>query len=315
MALVTDGFTTFASVGNREHLSDMIYNIAPTETPFLSAIAKVSTTSTKHEWQTDTLTAASATNKVLEGDEATTDAATATVRLYNYTQISDKVAAVTGTQEVINKAGRKSQMAYEMAKRSQELKRDVESRITGNYASAAGNATTARECAGAEAWIATNDDIGGGSGASGNGLGTTARTDGDQRAFTEGQLKNALQLAWTQGGNPDMILVGGFNKQVMSGFSGNATRTVNAGEKKLVAAIDVYASDFGDIKVVASRFSRSRTALIIDSNLWKFAVLRDFKVNDLAIAGDYLRKQILVEYTLESCNEKGNAGVFDLTTS
>lgn len=314
MALVTDGFTTFASIGNREHLSDMIYNIAPTETPFLSSIEKIGTTSTKHEWQTDTLAAASGANKVLEGDEATTDAATASVRRYNYTQISDKVAAVTGTQEVINKAGRKSQMAYEMAKRAKELKRDVETRIMGNYASVAGNATTARECAGIEAFIGTNDDFGGGSGASPVGAnGTAARTDGTARAFTETQLKNAINLAWAQGGNPDTVYLSGSNKQVMSTFSGNATRTVGAADKKLVAAIDVYASDFGDLKVVASRNMHSTSALIIDHSLWKFAVLRDFTVNDLAISGDYLRKQLLVEYTLEACNEKGNAGVFDLT--
>lgn len=314
MALVTNGFTTYASVGNREHLSDMIHNISPTDTPFLSSIEKIKTTSTKHEWQTDALAAASGTNAVLEGDEATTDAATATVRRYNYTQISDKVAAVTGTEQVINKAGRKDQMAYEMAKSAKELKRDVETTLFGNVASVAGNATTARKIAGMEAWIATNDDFGA-SGASPTGDGTDTRTDGTQRAFTETQVKNALNLAWTEGGNPDTIYVGGFNKQVMSGFSGNATRVIGAGEKALQASIDVYKSDFGDIKVVASRFSRSRSALIVDSSMWKFATLRDFQVEDLARSGDYVRKQLLVEYTLEASNQKASAGVFDLTTS
>lgn len=314
MALVTDGFTTYASVGNREHLSDMIHNISPTDTPFLSSIEKIKTTSTKHEWQTDALAAASGTNAVLEGDEATTDAAVATVRRYNYTQISDKVAAVTGTEQVINKAGRKDQMAYEMAKRAKELKRDVETTLFGNVASVAGNATTARKIAGMEAWIATNDDFGA-SGASPTGDGTDTRTDGTQRAFTETQVKNALNLSWTEGGNPDTIYVGGFNKQVMSGFSGNATRVIGAGEKALQASIDVYKSDFGDIKVVASRFSRSRSALIVDSSKWKFATLRDFQVEDLARSGDYVRKQLLVEYTLEASNQKASAGIFDLTTS
>lgn len=316
MALVTDGFTTYLSVGNREQLSDMIYNITPTETPFLSSIERVTADSTKFEWQTEALAAASGTNKVLEGDEATTDAAVATVRLFNYCQISDKVAAVTGTQERIAKAGRKSEMAHQIAKRSKELKKDVETRLMGNYAYAAGNGTTARECAGIEAWIGTNDDFGGGSGASPVGAdGSAARTAGTARAFTETQLKNALQLCWAQGGEPDTAYVGGWNKQVMSTFSGNATRTVGAGEKKLVAAIDVYTSDFGDIKVVASRHSSAGSCLIIDHNLWKFATLRDFQVDDLAKSGDYTRKQVLVEYTLQSCNEKGNAGVFDLTTS
>lgn len=107
-------------------MSDIIYDISPTETPFLSSIGKTKATSTKHEWQTDALAAAVSNNAVIEGDEATMDASTATTRVFNYTQISDKTATVSGTQEAVNSAGRRSEMAYQMEKRMKELKRDVE---------------------------------------------------------------------------------------------------------------------------------------------------------------------------------------------
>ena len=142
MALPSDTLSSFAAIGNREDLADIIYDISPAETPFLSALPKTKATGTKHEWQTHSLTSASGTNKVLEGDDATTDAATLTARVYNYRQISDKVARVTGTQEVVNKAGRRSEMAFQMEARMKELKRDVETRLLGNYASAVGAAGT-----------------------------------------------------------------------------------------------------------------------------------------------------------------------------
>jgi hypothetical protein len=130
--------------------------VSPTETPFLSAIPRNKATGTKHEWQIHALTAASSSNFVIEGDDATTDAATATTRLYNYCGISDKVALVTGTQDAVDKAGRRSEMAFQMKNRMKELKRDVEKILLENNAMVAGNDTTARECAGAQAWIITN---------------------------------------------------------------------------------------------------------------------------------------------------------------
>jgi hypothetical protein len=103
MALPSNTLATYEAVGNREDLSDIIYDVSPTETPFLSAMPKGVSESTKHEWQTRALAAASGSNAVLEGDDATTDAANVNARIYNYNQISDKVARVTGTQEKVKK--------------------------------------------------------------------------------------------------------------------------------------------------------------------------------------------------------------------
>lgn len=311
MTQPTDTFSSYDAVGNREDLTNVLSMIDPTETPFQSAIGRTKAKATYHEWQTQAL-AAAAQNKVIEGDDATTDATTATVRLGNYTQISDKVPRVTGTQEVVDKAGRDAEMAYQIALKMKEIKRDMENDLCGNYARAAGSDSVARVSAGIEAWIATNDDH---NGTSPTGNGTDTRTDGTQRAFTETMLKTTIRAAWEAGGEPDMLMVGAFNKQQVSLFTGGATRFDKSEDKRLVAAIDLYESDFGTIKVVPNRFSRSRSAPLLDTSLWKMAVLRPLKTVDLAKTGDTERKQLIIEYTLECRNEKGNGGVFDLTTS
>jgi len=176
MAQPTNTFDTYDSVGEREDLSDVIYSISPTDTPFLSSAAKTQATAVLHEWQTDSLAAASTSNAVIEGDEATLDASTATSRLSNSCQIMDKTVVITGTQEAVDKAGRASEIAYQIAKRAKELKRDMEATLTGNQAEVAGNSTTARKFGSLGAWVASNDDLGA-SGSSG-GAGNTASSDG-----------------------------------------------------------------------------------------------------------------------------------------
>lgn len=315
MALPSNTLTSFTAVGNREDLSNIIYDISPAETPFLSAIPKMKATGVKHEWQTHALTAASGTNKVLEGDDATTDASTVTARVYNYRQISDKVARVTGTQEVVNKAGRASEMAFQMESRMKELKRDVETRLLGNYASVAGNATLEPECAGLQAWVKTNiDKASDGTASAGNG--TDTYTDGTARALAESQVEAALALAWTNGGNPTLGILNAFQKRKFAAFSGNATRTSNGDAKKVTNSIDVYIDPLGnEVRLVPCRQAQTDVIFFVDTEYAKFATLRDFKQIDLAKTGDSERKQIIVEYTLEVCQEKAHAGVYDLSTS
>lgn len=314
MALETNAFTTYSAIGNREDLSDMIYDVSPTETPFLTMCAKTKATAVNHEWQTDSLATASGANAVLEGDAATIDAASATVRVGNICQISDKVPRVTGTQEAVNAAGRRSEMAYQMAKRSKELKRDVESALLGNVAKVTGGATTARKLGGIETWIITNTSEASDA-TNGGGAGTQARTAGTARAFTEAQLKDVLSQCWTSGGDPDCVLVGAFNKQQMSGFSGGASRWDKAEDKRLTAAVDIYVSDFGTLNVIPSRFQTAGTALVLQKDMWAFATLRPFSVQPIARTGDTTAKQLIVEYTLESRNEASSGAIYDLTTS
>jgi hypothetical protein len=317
MALPTSTFTVYDAIGNREDLADDIYRIDPTDTPFISGVETTKATGVKHEWQTQALAAAVSSNAVLEGDDAVTDAATPTVRLFNYCQISDKVGRVSGTQQAVDHAGRDDEYAYQRMLKGLELKRDMEMTLLTNKPSNAGAAATARELASIGAWIATNDDFDSTSGTSPSPIdGSDARNDSSAtRAFTEAQLKNVLQLCWTQGGKPDKIMVGGFNKQAFSTFTGRATPTEDVKSKKIVAAVDAYESDFGTVKVVANRFMRSRDCLVLQMDMWGVSYLRKFVENELAKTGDSDRFQILSEYTLEARNEKASGGVFDLTTS
>jgi len=314
MALETNAFNSFGAKGNREDLSDLIHNISPTETPFMLAVRKTDASAVLHEWQTDALGSASTSNAVLEGDAITNDASTATTRVSNTCQISDKVARVTGTQEVVSKAGRKSELAYQMAKRAKELKRDVESILLRNGAEVTGGTTTARQTAGIEAWIATNTDAASDA-TDAAGTGNDARTEGTARAFTESQLKAVLQAAWTAGGNPGVIMLGAFNKQQLSGFSGGSTSFVDAKDKKLYASVDVYVGDFNTLRVVPNRFQNQSTALVLDMDYWAMASLRPFQSKEVARTGDSTARQLLVEYALESCNEAASGAVYDLTTS
>lgn len=313
MTIPTNTFTSYAAIGNREDLSDIIYTISPTDTPFMSNASKDKAAAVLHEWQTDSL-ASAADNKQIEGDDATADSRAATVRRGNYCQIARKVVSVTGTQDTVNKAGRKSEMAYQLAKAGKELKRDMENAFVGlNRGRSAGNSSTARQTASVLSWITTNNSMGT-SGANPTGDGTDARTDGTQRALTESILKDVLQQVWTSGGTPDTLMVGAFNKRIISGFTGNATRMDDAKDMKLYAAIDVYVSDFGSLKVVPNRFMRSRDGLVLDMEYWKIAYLRAFNQFDLAKTGDSERKELVVEYCLEASNEAASGIMADLTT-
>lgn len=315
MAQPSNTFSSYDAVGNREDLSDIIYDVSPTETPVLTSIPKTQATGTKHEWQIDALAAASSSNFVIEGDDATTDSTSATTRVYNYRAISDKVARVTGTQEAVSKAGRKSEMAYQMEKRMKELKRDVEKILLENNASVAGNDTLASEAAGLQAWVKTNTDIASDATASA-GNGTDAHTDGTARALTESMFETVLSSAWTNGGMPSMGVLNAFQKRKVANFSGNASRQQDANQKKITNSVDIYIDPLGnEIRMVPDRFVPTDVVFFIDPEYLKFAVLRDFHSVNLAKTGDSERKQLLVEYTLEVCNEKAHAGIYDLSAS
>jgi hypothetical protein len=307
----------------REDLANVIYNISPEDTPFMSSIGRENVSNTFHEWQLDNLAAASAANAAIEGDDATLDSRAATNRVGNYTQISRKVIGVSQTVEAVDKAGIKSYLAYEMAKASSEIKRDMESSLLANQAAVAGNSTTARRTAGLPAWIRTNFSKGV-SGAeptlssTNDGFPNAARTDGTQRAITETMLGDAIQQVWAQGGDPKIAMFGPVNKRKASAFAGIATNRMNqsSGAPKaysIVATADVYLSDFGKVSFVANRFQRERDAFVIDPEYAGVGFLRNFKTEELAKTGDSTRKMIIVEYLLKVKTERSHAIIADLT--
>ena len=313
MAQETNTFSSYDAIGNREDLTNEIHMISPTDTPFQSAIRKASAKAVYHEWQEDSLAAASGSNAQIEGDTISVDAAAATTRLGNYTQILEKNARVTGTQEAVDKAGRNREMAYQVAKRMKELKRDLETSLLANNARVAGNDSTAREMAGLPAWLTVDSRAGDGTAPTGDG--TDAAVDGTARAFTEAMVKAVHQELWNEGADPSILMVGPHNKTVASTFTGGATKFDKTEDKKLYATIDVYVGDFGDLKIVPNRFQPASMAFLVDPAYAKLCYLRKPFSQDIAINGDNRTKQILMEATLEVCNRKSHGVVADLTTS
>ena len=310
MAIPTGTFETYDSVGIREDLSDIIYNISPSETPFMSNVGKGSAKGTFHEWQIDSLEAA-ADNKKIEGDDATAAAVTPTVRVGNYTQIADKVLSISGTDLASDSAGRASEMAYQMAKRGLELRRDMETTLVGvNKGRAAGSSGTARELGSVLSWLATNENTAGTAPA---GNGTDARTDGANRAFLETMLTDVIDQIWVSGGNPSVIMCNSTQKRKITGFTGNATKYKEVDDQKIVNAVDVYVSDYGEMMVVPNRFMRQSDVFILETDMWSVDMYREFQTHDLAKTGDNERKQLLVEYTLASKQEAASGIISDLS--
>jgi len=315
MAILTNTALTFSAVGNREDLIDTIFNVDVMTMPFQAAVGKTKASAVLHEWQTETLAAAGA-NAVVEGDDTTSSytfqAPNWPTRLSNRCQISSKDAVVSGTQDAVSKAGRRKEIVRQLVIRGKELRRDMEFVLTNNQAPVTGNSTTARQLRPLCGWYETNVSRGTGGG---NGSSSTAATDGTQRALTEEMLKGAIQSAATNGGMIDLIMVGPYNKTVISGFTGNNTRTQDTSDKRLITAIDVYESDFGRHRVKWSAFSRDRDCHLLMSDMWAVAFLRPLHTIDLAKTGDNEKGKMIVEYTLEARNERGSAIVADLTTS
>lgn len=312
-------FRTYAAIGMREDLSDVIYNISPTDTPFMSTVGKTKATAVYHEWQTDSLAAAAA-NAAVEGADASTATLTATTRVGNRTQISQKTIGVTGTLEAVDKAGRKSEKAYQLAKASSEIKRDMEFTFLSNTVQSNGTAgSTARVLGGLQTWLATNGDFG--SGGSAGASGTTARTNGTNRTFTETELKTVIKEVFESGGSPKILMVTPAHKQTVSAFAGIAAQRYMApsdAPTTIIGAADIYLSDFGSVSVVPNRFmvsgnSANEVAFVLDPEYAAVAYLRPFFTNELSKNGDSDRTQLLVEYTLEVKNEAAHGIIADLS--
>lgn len=316
MAAVTGSFKTYDAVANREDLTDAIYNISPTDTPFMSAIGRSKAQNVLHEWQTDSLAAASTSNAVVEGDEVSRTTSAPTTRVQNYCQISRKDVTVAGTQRAVNHAGIKDMLAYQFAKKSKELKRDMESILLTNQGMNGGDATTARKLRSLNSWLSSNTNRGtGGANATAATAGATDATAGSTRAFSESILKDVVQKCYISGGEPSLLMVGPVNKQKVSDFTGRTQARQNIDRERIQGAASLYASDFGDLKVVPNRFQRERDAWLVDPDMASVAYLRPFTTFDLAKVGDADSKVILVEYTLQMKNEAAHGLAADLTTS
>ena len=316
----------------REDLADIIYNISPTQTPFLTGMGTTRAENTLHEWQTDELASVDPTNLRVDGADAGADTSAKSTRINNYVQISDKVIRISGRADVVNKAGRRTEMAYQLGKAAKALKRDMEAMLTANNASVAGNSTTASETGGLAAWLETNTARGatGADGGWAAGL-VTAATNGTPRALTETLLRTVIRGCYDEGGEPETIMVSPLNKQNLSAylFSSSArVATLYADQGKTsdaataLGTVDIYVSDFGALKIVPNRFQghngtvvSDRELFVLQMSMWMCIYLRNFRTHRLAKTGDAENRQMIVDYGLRSNNEKASGVIADIDAS
>lgn len=326
MASITNTFSAHEAKGIREDLQDMIFTISPTDTDLLSSLKRGKAKNHLHEWQTDSLAAATTANAHVESDDITSFGATdPTVRVGNYLQISRKLVLISDSLEETDRAGRASEEAYQVAKRGKELRRDMETIIFANLGGNAGGVTTARQMATLGAWLKTNTSVGTGGGdpAYTSGVPADARTDattGDLRAFTSTILNDIVQQGWTSGADIDAMTLycGPVNKAKVSAFTGLVTKNYDISTPKpsaVIVAADVYVSNFGILKIKANRWMRERDAYGIDKKFLSLAFLRPMKTVKLAKTGDAEKRMLLTEWTLRVHNESALIGAFDLTTT
>jgi len=316
MAQPDNTYDSYDAVGIREDLENVIYDVSPEETPFYTTCKKVTAKNTYHEWQTDALRASGA-NAHIEGDATTADARVATTRLGNYTQIFKNAVVVPDTDKGLNKAGRASEMAYQVLKIAKEQKLDIEKALFDNNARVAGDATTARELAGTETWFTSTIQNKGSGGAHAAGTGADARTDGTQTAFDQDKFDAIMQNCWEKGGKPDSVYLSAYLMNLALAFTGNNNQrsSVQAGDKKVIKSLDVYVTPWGTIEFIPSRENRGRTVHVMQDDMWAVAVLRGTKNVELAKTGDNSTRQVVTELTLVAKNEKSSGLGVDFSTS
>ena len=325
MAVPSNTRETYGAVGIREDLSNIIYNISPMDTPFLSGCGRGSADNTTYEWQTDELKTV-AMNTQIEGNDYASTAATEPRRLSNYTQISATQVQSSGTAEAVDFAGRKSTQAYQLAKRAKEMKRDMEYMLLQGTVKVLGSSGTARETAAFSTWVGTNDastsnvvaaSTGAGitnSGASTYPDGTTnSATGGANTTTTIALINNVAERVWNLGGTPDTILCNGTVKGTISsstvGGAVVAAPRKDIGSKDnitAVNAVDVLVTDFGTFKVVPDRFIPATNVDFIDFDLWSVDYLRPFRTETLAKSGDSVKQLLIAEYGLRAKNGNGS---------
>lgn len=328
MAVNANAGETYDNSNINEELSQVLTSISPTETPFYTAAQKGTADNTLFEWPVYELDAVDEDNVVVEGDDApTVDANTLAGRAQNYTQISDKLVKITDTARAVDDAGKLQKMAKQMAIKLKSLKRDKEKMLLKNQAAVAGSSGTARRTAGLIAWIKTNTVSNSGTDPTVSGSGDfdgypdAAAAGGTPRAITEGYADTVMLNCYSNGGEPTMMMVNEQLKPVISQvFTGNSTRYKNAEDKRIVAAVDYWESDFGTLQIVPNRFqplvtTSNYAAIFIDPSYVKVRYLQQVKQKELATTGHSEAKLLSCEYGLEVGNEKAHGIIRDNNTS
>lgn len=336
MTIATNAFSTYAQVGIKENVSNIITNITPDETPAFSTFKKFSVKNRLYEWQTDSLETPADNNKQ-EGDVVTVQTSVATTMLNNRTQISYKSLSVTDTAQAVSTYGRTNEYDYQVMKKGRELKTDVEIGLLKNAAKAVGGTGgTNRISAGIPTWI-TN--LARGTAPTGDGSDTVdTGTALVTTALTYEMCATAMTMAFQDGGNPSIMMLPPKLKRSFSGLAFSSTPSTadvryNLSSSKpavAVGTVEKWLSDFGTVDVVVNRQMARATgsgvggasgsenmlnyaALFIDPSKVRIGILQDTEVIPLAKRGLADEAFIRNEWTLEVSAPSAHAAIYNVT--
>lgn len=303
---------SYDQVGKKEDISDIITNISPTKTPFLSMIGTESIWNIVHQWQEDSLQNVSSTAQV-EGAAAPAAVWQPTVMRSNTTQIFINVAQTSGTTDAVKTYGRAKELAYQLSLRSAENKRNLEYTFVGTgQASSAGNDSTARQMAGAQAQIDSTVTL------YANNNGGTFGTNGTgTAALTETMVLTVCEQLYQNGAEPNVLMIKPGDALKVAAFTSASGRTkfIQNDDKKVVNVVDVYVTPFSSegLKVVLNRFQATADAFIFEPDMWKRLVLRNWFRETLAKTGDFTSVQIVGEFSLKHRNYKASGRITTLS--
>lgn len=292
----------------REELSDVITNIDPTETTFISNIPKGKSSSYKHEWITDTL-ASAALNQQSEAASASYTNATIGTRKASYITNSTKWFSISDLLEEMDSVQRANTIAYRTAACLKELSRDIEYTLINE---ATGSTSDPFKTYGLKYYLPT----GGAGGA------TNAYNFGGQATsnlLTEDLYRARCQAAWTQGGKVDMVLCTAAQKVKVDAFNGANRLTVNmdSGDKKVVNVVDMVETSFGVQRIYLNRNILADSTyydymFFLQKDLWKYLTVMPIKTEKLGKTGTFQVYQIQTAYNMEAKQEKGSACISNL---
>lgn len=312
----------------KESLDSVIWDLFPMDTYFQNHIDKVSVGQPQHQWVFDTL-AAAANNKQIQGDTFSYATVATASRVSNYTQIARKAITVSDTLIASSTVGGNA-MGREVMKKMKEYKRDVEFDLLGRQGSSAGATNTAAASGGVLAWIwGTGAAVPGNTVAATSSAGTTpsyasaavaGQTDGTTAAssVTYTDVESAAELAWIDGGEPDVILCSSGQKKVVDAFTSRATRTADISKTEQLSvqgAVNILVTSFGTFKVVLSRYIPRNCMVLLQMDKWAMGQLRPTKVLEPAQTADAKNKVIIGEYTLIARNPNSSAKIVDFKES
>lgn len=299
---------TYDQVGKKEDIADLITNISPTKTPMQTTIGRETVWNTYYQWQEDSLSAP-AVNAQIEGAVAPSSTFTATVMRYNTTQIFIKTVAASGSTDAIKAYGRKQELAYQLSKKSAEIKRDLEYALVGTaQAYAVGSDSVARQFGGVQSMIGPTHVFYADTGDN------TAPTTPVLTPLSENLVLAANQQLYTDGGEATIFMIKPADALIVAGFAAatGRVRYLDADEKKVVNVVNIYESPFGSQRVVINRFQATNNAFLFDPTYWKLMVMRNWFRENLAKTGDFTEMMLVGEFGLKHRNYLASALLTDL---